>query len=694
MGPHLPRTRPQPVARRSRPRRGRTLLTALCSAVGLTACVPSHPDYYGTVVPKHPPDEVWTNNGSEPEYIDPGKCSDSAGGTIIFNIFAGLTQPHPVTLEPMPDIAKGWTISPDGLEYTFYLREQKWSDGAPLTAHDFEYAWKRVLDPNTGSKYVSFMYVLKNGDAFAERTLRVTGFAEGTTEQQVREAFEAVGPVAKVRLDPALASAFVWIDLDDSDRAAIEAADDRNQAEADRWGARREAAVTALNGVARLGGTLRVTITESDVVGVRALDDRRLRVHLQTPVPYFLDTTAFYTAMPVPRHVIERLERAGENVDMWTRLDNLATNGAYRLVEWKFRQRMVFEKNPHYWDAANTRVQTIRVDMVDNYNTSLNLYEAGEYDYIGTNMSLPAEFMDHLSQYEDFVRYPYLGVYFYWVNTARPPLDDPRVRKALSLAIDREAITTHITRAGQIPSADVVPDELAGYQGLGSPLFDADQARKLLAQAGYPGGKGFPDVTLIYNTSEGHKQIAEAAQQMWKDNLGIHIDIENQEWKVYLKNLHQHNFQIGRMGWIGDYPDPFTFLDLFTAANGNNHSNWSSPELDRLLAEGNRQRDRQARLALLRQAEQILHEATPVIPFYVYTRSEMVKPYLMGQYGNYQNRHPFKYWWIDTRWYDGVPDEPLPNSPPPLLKPDPSPDDAPEPAPVTLGTAAPEATQP
>jgi oligopeptide transport system substrate-binding protein len=401
---------------------------------------------------------------------------------------------------------------------------------------------------------------------------------------------------------------------------------------------------------------------------VRALDDRTLQARLVDPLPYFIDLTAYYTLMPVPRHVLERLAREGKNPDLWTRPEHIVSNGAFVLDEWKFRQHMVLRRNERYWEAKRVKLERVRFAMIESSNTTLNLYEAGELDYIG-NATLPSEFLDHLDRYKDFQSGPYLGTYFLWVNTKRAPLQDKRVRQALSLAIDRKALAEYVLRGGQIPSADLVPDGVAGYQGVGSPLFDPERARKLLREAGYGPDRPLPQITFRYNTSEGHKQIAEALQQMWRKHLGVRIDIENQEWKVYLKTLQGHDFQMARMGWIGDYADPFTFLELVTQSSGNNHSNWSDPGYERLLRTANSTRDPAARLALLRQAERIVSDQLPMIPLYVYTRSELVKPYVMGQFLNYQHRELYKYMWIDERWYDGKVPEPLPNTPPPLLQP-------------------------
>lgn len=631
---------------------------ARCVAVGavlavvVAGCARSTEGYYGTTEPRHGPDVIWTNLGSEPEWIDPGKCSDSAGSTIVFNAFEGLTQPHPATLEPMPAIAKGWDVTDGGRRYVFHLRESAWSDGTPLTAHDFEYSWKRVLSRETASRYASFLYPVRHAATFHQLAVLVRGLPAEGTEARLRTVVGADVPIESVEPDPELGGALVVLGGEEDGKEAL-----------------RERAVKALDGAILDGARLQASIVDASIVGVRALDDRTLEVRLEDPLPYFLHLVSFYTAMPVPRHVLERLAREGKNPDLWTRPEHVVSNGAYVIAEWKFRQYYLLEKNTRYWDAATVRTPRIRLALVENSNTTLNLYEAGELDYIG-EVALPNEFTDSLRRYHDFRIGPFLASYFYWVNTKAAPFDSPLVRKAFKLAIDRRAIVEHVTRGGQIPSADLTPDGVAGYRGPRSELFDPDEARALLAEAGYPGGKGFPAATLVYNTSEGHKQIAEAVQQMWKDELGVHVELENQEWKVFLKRTEAMEFQIARMGWIGDYPDPFTFLELLMPGIAHNRSNWNDARYGELMVAANRESDRARRLELMRQAEAHAMEATPVIPIYVYTRPEVIKPYLMGNWLNYQHRQLFKYWWIDERWYDGVPVQVLEDEPPPVRAPE------------------------
>lgn len=634
----------------------RQFVWALLSiSVGLAAsfvgaCTRADSGYYGTTEPKHGPDEIWSNLASEPEYIDPGKSSDHIGGTVIANVFAGLLQPHPQNSEPMPDIAQAWHVSEDGKTYTFHLRQTTWSDGTPLTAEDFVWSWRRILDPATASKYATFLYSVRYGEMFNSRAVLVKGIGD-TPEADLKVFVEKLAPVESLRMAPELDGAFVLVAGDDATRAAT-----------------RQKLVAALNTTALGAHKLTASVVTGELVGARAVDPQTLVVDLESPVPYFLNLLCFAATMPVPRHVIERLEREKKSSDLWTRPENIVSNGPYLLSEWHFRNYMLLEKNPRYWDAAHVRTKRVRWSMIENYNTTLNLYEAGELDSIGNNANLPAEFMDTLRTTGDFATAPINTVYLYWVNTKVPPLDDARVRNALRLAIDRKSLVEHVTRGGQVPSADLVPNGLAGYEGPKNPIFEPERARKLLAEAGYGANRTLPTITITYNTSEGHKQIAEAIQAQWKQTLGISVEIENQEWNVFLRNLKSHNFQIARLGWVGDYPDPYTYLNLLLKGDGNNHSQWSDPRYDDLLRQANLSTVKSKRMGLLREAETLAVEQAPLIPLYVYTRSELTKPYLMGDVINFENRHMLKWWWIDKRWYEGVPSTRLDPGFPPLPK--------------------------
>ena len=641
-------------------------------------CGSNPTDYFGTTRPLHPPDELWINNGQEPQFIDPGRCSDSAGGEIIRNAFAGLTEPHPKTVEAMPDIAERWDISDDGKEYTFYLRKSGWSDGTPLTAHDFAWSWLRVLDPKLESRYIANMFIFANGEERSRGALYVYELPRDVALEQVENVVASV-----VSKTPPSSDHDSHEDGDDEENDTSATYDSVNATDYPQPGFmvllsggshERENARSRIQEAMKrtFGDSIVARITEDADVGIEVVDDYTLKIRLKNAIPYLLDFLSFYTFMPAPRHVIEDLESRGVDVNHWTRAEHIVTNGPYKMTAWKFRQQMEFEANEHYWNFGHPdlfKIKRVKMLEIENYNTCVNMYFCGEVDCPGPNTSLPAEFMEHLKQFKDFRSDPYLSVYVYWLNTAKPPLDNVHLRRALSLSIDREQLVKYVTRAGQEPTASLVPDGLAGYKSPGLPLFDPDRAKEELALAGYADGADIPPVTLIYNTSEGHRQIAEAVQQMWKKHLGASITIENQEWNVYLGRLTAKDFQAARLAWNGDYPDPFTYLELFMSNCGNNHSNWGSGEYDRMVNEANATLDRQKRLDIMQRAEVLALEQQPLIPLYVYTRATVLKPYLQGFWGNYQDRHPWKFMSIDERWYGGVPSEIISQEPPDIWSP-------------------------
>ena len=264
--------------------------------------------YFGTTVPKHDSDVIWTNNGNEPEWIDPGKCGESAGSTLVNTLFAGLAQPHPQSLKPMPDIATGWDISTDGLTYTFYLRQTQWSDGHPFTAEDFEWSWKRVLDPKTDSRYANFLWTIKNGEAFNRKAIAITKLPEKTTKEQLKKYLGATVDIERIDIQDDGQTAFIYVKPPQEKNKIID----------------------KINSTPFKSTLIRAQITNSSFVGVKALDNYTLEATLENPIPYFLDVVMFYTTMPVPKHVLDRLEQEGTKKELWTRPENIVSNGAYK----------------------------------------------------------------------------------------------------------------------------------------------------------------------------------------------------------------------------------------------------------------------------------------------------------------------------------------------------------------------------
>lgn len=379
-------------------------------------------------------------------------------------------------------------------------------------------------------------------------------------------------------------------------------------------------------------------IDDAKQLGVRALDAHTLEVRLEHPLPYFLELTAFATYAPINRHCFEK------HGDKWTRPRHMVCNGPFFLAEHRPKERIVMKKNPHYWNAARVVLQEIHALAVDDSETALKMYRAGEVDWIRDIPAVKVAESKDAAEAGAFRYTPALGTYFYRFNVTRPPLDDPRVRRALAMAIDRAAIAHYIQRAGQRPARSFVPPVFMDYTPVEGPPYDPGRARELLAQAGYAQGQGFPELEILYNTSDSHKNIAETIQFMWRTELGVHVNLRNQEWKVYLDSTNRLRYDIARSSWIGDYNDPSTFLDMFITDGGNNRTGWSHPGYDELLRAARREPNTRKRAKLLQQAERILVDAEmPIVPIYFYVYTYLVRPRVRGIYDNFRNVHPFQY---------------------------------------------------
>jgi oligopeptide transport system substrate-binding protein len=384
-------------------------------------------------------------------------------------------------------------------------------------------------------------------------------------------------------------------------------------------------------------------IKDPSLVGVRALDKLTVRVELNHPTAFFLDLCAFQTLYVVPRWTIEKYG------DRWMMARPLPVSGPYELVYWRINDKIRLQKNPRYWDAADTQSKIIDILPVGSPSTALNLYMRGQADVVWDKELIPSELLDVLLKRPDFHTFDYLGTYFIRFNITRKPFDDPRVRKALALAVDRERIVKKITRGGEQPASSIVPNGTANYtppQGLG---YDPALARKLLAGAGYPGGRGFPHFEYMFNASAGgaakmHENVAIELQQMWRDTLGINMDLRQVEWKVYLSSLSHLDYELARSSWVGDYDDPQTFLGMFTSNDGNNRTGWKNPHYDALIQAANEQTDLRKRGELFQQAETLLvRDEAPVIPLFFYVGVNYFDTNkIQGIYKNILDDHPLQ----------------------------------------------------
>ncbi|ASV74196.1 Oligopeptide ABC transporter, periplasmic oligopeptide-binding protein OppA [Thermogutta terrifontis] len=591
--------------------------------------------------PKEPAADFSFCNGTEIKTVDPALVTGQPEGRVVWAIFEGLTTYDPKTLAPRPGVAESWEVSKDKRVYTFHLRKNAyWSDGTPLTAEDFHWSFRRLLHPETASEYAYELWYVVNAEKYTSGQVEVGDpveielnekppgarpYASGVILRGRLVAIEA-GPTGRME-NQAEASPVYVVEIDGR-KEYFQKPEREGQPPRDprarpyRW-----------------------LLFDFEHVGIKVLDRFTLQMTLNHPVPYFLQIIGFFPMMPVPRHCLEKY-----GYPAWTKPENIVSNGPFVLQYRRIRDRIRLVKNPWYWDRENVRLNTVDVLAAESAITGLNLYMTGAADWIPV---VPNEVVGELlrQKRKDFQPAPYLAVEYYIVNTRRPPLDDPRVRRALALAIDKREIINRILQTGQEPAMSFVPPSIANYipyQPPQMPEYDPATARRLLAEAGYPGGRGFPKIEILYNTHESHQAIAELVQAQWKRNLGINVRLQNQDWARYLASRRQGEFWVARAGWIADYLDPNTFLEMMTTGNPNNHGGWSNAEYDRLISRAQVEVDEQRRLALFKEAETLLLEEMPILPLYFPVTRAMVRPYVRGYYGNVLDIHPLKDIWVDV----------------------------------------------
>lgn len=368
--------------------------------------------------------------------------------------------------------------------------------------------------------------------------------------------------------------------------------------------------------------------TDFSRVGVRAPDPHTLVITLEGPAPYFPGMLKHYAWFPVPRHVVERYGSMTTRDTPWARPGHLVCNGPFVLQDWRINQLIAVVKNPQYWDAARTRLEAIHFFPIDNPESEERAFLDGQLHFTTT---VPLAKVPRYRQERPptFEQTPELACEFYRFNTTRPPLDQPAVRQALALAIDRVTLVEQVIRNGHLPATGLTPPGAhPDYPPLETAKFDPDAARALLAQAGFPGGKGFKRLEILTNTSSTARTIAEFMQESWKRHLGIEVGILQQEWQVYLSSQQSLEYDVARAGWVGDYADPNTFLSIWRAGDGNNNTGWSSPRYDELMLAATREPDVPRRMALMREAETLLMAEQPIFPIFWRMNSHLKRPEL------------------------------------------------------------------
>jgi len=565
-------------------------------------------------------------SGGEPSGLDPQIGTGQPEGRIHMALFEGLTDYDPKTSQPIPAIAERWDVNADSSVFVFHLRPTaRWSNGAPIPAHDFVYSLRRGLDPAVAVQNAYMAYYIVYAQGYNEGGVFVRDAKTGAfvLQRDVSgdSALRLVLPGAAAARDQQIAG-------DPKLRAAV-------------------------------AGKELVPVRADDI-GVEAIDDLTLRITLTQSAPFFVGMMAHHFFMAIPSDPIEKYGVR------WTQPENIVTSGAFMLKEWLPYDRIVVTRNPHYWDAANVNLDEIRFYPIEEQTTMMNLYKAGEVDAT-YNHTVPASWLPLIKGMKDYMDAPEVAIEYYVFNTTKPPTNDKRVRKALNMAVDKEALARF--RVVAKPLTAFTPEGIfPGYpQPKGDP-FNVARARELLAEAGFRDSTGqydpaaFPvrDVEILYNTSESNLQMAEFVQAQWKQNLGITVPLRNMEFRTFLVARANLEYKgIARAGWIGDYMDPYTFLDIFSTITGNNDSGWWDPAYARMLEDANRTLDPAKRYELLAKAEAYLLDVQPVIPLLTRATDWMKKPYVKGMYPNPATMHAWKFVYIEhdpAKWDYGMPD--------------------------------------
>lgn len=492
-------------------------------------------------------------NGPEVETLDPHKAEGVSAANVLRDLYEGLVAEQPdATL--IPGAAESWTISDDLKTYTFTIRDRaRWSNGDPVTAHDFVAGLRRSADPATGSHYSQMLAPIENAEAVIE------------------------GKLPPARL------------------------------------------------------------------GVEARDARTLIVRLRGPTPYLLGMLVHPSTYPVHRASL------AQHGSQFAQVGKLVSNGAYRLVERVVQSHITLERNPHYWDNANTRIDRVVYLNTEDLNSELKRYRAGELDW---TYEVPASQGEWIRENlrESYHVNTYLGVYYYGFNLLKPPFkDNPKLRRALSLAVDRDVIVNKVLGLGEQPATSWVPPGVIGHRSAPAQWagWSREQrlaeARKLYAEAGYSASNP-AKVEIRYNTHDNHKKVATAIAAMWKQWLGVETELINEEWKVYLQNRRlKASTQVFRAGWIGDYNDANSFLEILHSAHGLNDTGYANPHYDALLGKASVEIDPARRAQWMHEAEAMLLEDLPVLPIYFYVTKRLVSPRVQGWEGNIMDHHSTRF---------------------------------------------------
>ena len=643
---------------------GLVLLAAVACSTYSCTVVSSKDEFFGSTTP--PTQNILRYvSGDEPESLDPAISNGQPEARLYLALYEGLVEYNPKTLLPDPALAERWQINNDSSEFTFHLRNTgRWSNGDPIDANDFVYSFRRALDKKTASRNAYLALYLKYAQAFNEQQVFVRDPQTGKfLEARDFDQDLPPEPISSSPLDPAKSEY-----LPDPKETAPTADTEfhhqmhmplRLTLAGDEKGRTKQIAANPKLKAAVEGKEF-VPVRGEDI-GVEAVDKYTVRLSLVQPAPFFLGLLAHQVFRLAPRKVVEQYG------DKWTQPEHIVTCGPFKVKTWVPYDQLVLERDPMYWDAANVKLDEIYFFPIIDQATAMNMYKVGELDAV-YNHAVPNPWLHVMRVKKDYMDKAEAAIDYLIMNTTKPPLNNPKVRKAFNLSIDKNAYAawrrivkplTAFTPTGMFP----------GYPQPQGAAFNPSEARRMLGAAGYPviqntdGSFSCPtfpvdQVEFIYNSQSANKAVAEWMQSQWKQNLGVTIALRNMEWKTFLESRAKLEYKgFARGAWGADYMDPFTFLSIFYTA-GESGTGWQDPKYIAMLDEANRTLDHAKRYELLAKAEAYMLDNQPIIPLDTPSVNWLKKPYVKGMYPNPGSLFPWKYVYIErdqSKWDYGTP---------------------------------------
>lgn len=597
-------------------------------------------------------------NSAEPKGLDSQLISGVPESKVLTSLFEGLCGDHPSEDNTMaPGAAAKWEHNEDLTVWTFHLQPNgKWSDGQEVTTEDFLFSYHRILNPRFAAPYAAMLHAIKNAKAYNEdqRGYILCGMDEGFAlpwEKLKAVNFRGDAKVDIEGLKEREYSSFnkeekrSWFAGRGLDRLEIPALKDiSSDPSLFEWPEEIDTEIRdlILKRLIEYIDAGEPDLYEQAEVGLHAPDKHTLVVSLREPVPYLPAMTRHTSWFPVPKHVVLKHGKMTDRFTEWSDLGNIVGNGPFKLREWRFNHLIEVDRNPHYWDSENVGLNGIRFFPITDFYTETRAFLAGQ---LHTTYSLPPELLEWARKnYPQHLRVePYVGTRYIRFNTRREGLNQLSVRKALSLALDRVELCNYIFE-GFKPATALTP-KVGNYVPPDVLEFDMQKAKDLLTEAGYPGGKGLPRYKIL--TTKINPSV-EAVQAAFKQ-LGIGTDVELKTFGPYVTAQQDGDYDISMAGWIGDYPDPTTFLDMWTRGNGNNNTGWSSEQYESLLRQAAQQSDPDERVKILARAERILLNDAPISPLAWYTRLYFHRPEVKGWHPLLLDNHPWKHITLEVK---------------------------------------------